>query len=309
MFIASSIDRIKTPTAIALGNFDGIHLGHQIVLRPIVDSATSSRQPHVYPSLVSFTPHPREFFTGGKLKLLTPVSEKAEILENLGIEQLVLLRFDRDLASLSPQQFVRQILTEQLQATEISVGSDFRFGYQRKGSAEDLKHIASNFGITVHLNSLHKYYDRSDRAVRVSSSLIRQALSEGDLATANMMLGRPYCLIGTVVTGQQLGRTIGFPTANLQLTPEKYLPRYGVYSVDVWLEQTQLKGVMNIGCRPTVAGEAPTIEVHLLNWSGDIYDRTLKVSLVEFLRPEQKFDSVEALKQQIARDCQAALNR
>ena len=309
MFIASSIDRIKTPTAIALGNFDGIHLGHQIVLRPIIDSARSSRQPHVYPSLVSFTPHPREFFTGGKLKLLTPVSEKAELLENLGIEQLVLLRFDRDLASLSPQQFVRQILTEQLQATEISVGSDFRFGYQRKGSAEDLKHIADNFGITVHLNSLHKYYDRSDRAVRVSSSLIRQALSEGDLATANMMLGRPYSLIGTVVTGQQLGRTIGFPTANLQLPSEKYLPRYGVYSVDVWLEQTQLKGVMNIGCRPTVAGEAPTIEVHLLNWSGDIYDRILRVNLVEFLRPEQKFDSVEALKQQIAQDCQAVLNR
>lgn len=309
MFITSSIDRIKTPTAIALGNFDGIHLGHQIVLRSIIDSATSFRQPHVYPSLVSFTPHPREFFTGGKLKLLTPVSQKAELLENLGIEQLVLLRFDRDLASLTPQQFVRQILVEQLQATEISVGSDFRFGYQRKGSAEDLKDLASNFGIRVHLNSLHKYYDRSNRAVRVSSSLIRQALSEGDLATANMMLGRPYSLIGTVVTGQQLGRTIGFPTANLQLPPEKYLPRYGVYSVDVWLEHTQLKGVMNIGCRPTVAGEAPTIEVHLLNWSGDIYDRTLKVNLIEFLRPEQKFDSVEALKQQIAQDCQAVLNR
>ena len=309
MLIASSIDRIKTPTAIALGNFDGIHLGHQIVLRPIIDSAMSSRQPHVYPSVVSFTPHPREFFTGGKLKLLTPVSQKAELLENLGIEQLVLLRFDRDLASLSPQQFVKQILVEQLQATEISVGSDFRFGYQRKGSAEDLKHIADNFGIRVHLNSLHKYYDRSNEAVRVSSSLIRQALSEGDLATANMMLGRPYSLIGTVVTGQQLGRTIGFPTANLQLPAEKYLPRHGVYSVDVLLEQTQLKGVMNIGCRPTVAGEAPTIEVHLLNWSGDIYDRTLKVNLIEFLRPEQKFDSVEALKQQIAKDCQSVLNR
>ena len=309
MLIASSIDRIKTPTAIALGNFDGIHLGHQIVLRPIIDSAMSSGQPHVYPSVVSFTPHPREFFTGGKLKLLTPVSQKAELLENLGIEQLVLLRFDRDLASLSPQQFVKQILVEQLQATEISVGSDFRFGYQRKGSAEDLKHIADNFGIRVHLNSLHKYYDRSNEAVRVSSSLIRQALSEGDLATANMMLGRPYSLIGTVVTGQQLGRTIGFPTANLQLPAEKYLPRHGVYSVDVLLEQTQLKGVMNIGCRPTVAGEAPTIEVHLLNWSGDIYDRTLKVNLIEFLRPEQKFDSVEALKQQIAKDCQSVLNR
>lgn len=309
MLIASSIDRIKTPTAIALGNFDGIHQGHQIVLRPIIAPAPSSRQPHVYPSVVSFTPHPREFFTGGKLKLLTPVSQKAELLENLGIEQLVLLPFNRDLASLSPQQFVRQILVEQLQATEVSVGLDFRFGYQRKGSAEDLKKIADNFGITVHLNSLHKYYNRHNEAVRVSSSLIRKALSDGDIATANTMLGRSYSLMGKVVAGQQLGRTIGFPTANLQLPPEKFLPRYGVYSVDVFLQQTQHKGVMNIGCRPTVAGEAPTIEVHLLNWSGDLYDRTLKVNLVEFLRPEQKFDSVEALKQQIAKDCQSVLNR
>ena len=212
-----------------------------------------------------------------------------------------------DLASLSPQQFVAQILVAQLKATAISVGSDFRFGYQRKGTAEDLKNIAQSFGITVYVNSLHKYYDRSDR-VRVSSSLIRQALSEGEITLANTMLGRPYSLVGTVVTGQQLGRTIGFPTANLKLPEEKFLPRYGVYSVDVLLEQTVIKGVMNIGCRPTVAGEAPTIEVHLLNWSGDLYGQILTVNLIKFIRPEQKFASVEALKQQITQDCQSVLN-
>ena len=308
MFIADSTDRIKTPTAIALGNFDGIHQGHQTVLHPIISLGLSDSQPHVYPSVVSFTPHPREFFTGGKLQLLTPISEKAKILEDLGIEQLVLLPFDRDLASLSPPQFVEQVLVRQLQATIVSVGSDFRFGRQRTGSGADLKEIAESFGITVHLNSLKEYCDRDNRTVRVSSSLIRQALLEGDVTTVNRMLGRPYSLIGKVVTGQQLGRTIGFPTANLQVPSEKFLPRYGVYAVDVFYEQTILKGVMNIGCRPTVAGEAPTIEVHLLNWSGDLYDRTLKVNLIKFIRSEQKFESVEALKQQIALDCQSVLD-
>jgi riboflavin kinase/FMN adenylyltransferase len=308
VLIASSVEQITTPTAIALGNFDGIHQGHRIVLQPIVDSLKTPRQPHVYPSVVSFTPHPREFFTGGKLQFLTPIAQKAELLANLGIEQLILLPFNRDLASLSPQQFVEQILVKQLQATLISVGSDFRFGHQRKGTGEDLKRIAASFGIAVHLNSLRQYQNQNNQEVRVSSSLIRQALSEGEIKVANAMLGRPYSLIGTVVKGQQLGRTIGFPTANLQLPAEKFLPRYGVYSVDVLLEQTAIKGVMNIGCRPTVAGEAPTIEVHLLNWSGDLYGQTLRVNLSEFLRPEQKFASIEALKQQITQDCQSVLN-
>ncbi len=307
MLIASSSEQIKTPTAIALGNFDGIHQGHRTVLRPIIDSFKSTQQPHIYPSVVSFTPHPREFFTGGKLQLLTPIPQKAELLSNLGIEQLVLLPFNSDLASLTPQQFVQQIIVEKLQATFISVGEDFRFGYQRKGTAADLKNIAADYGIEVQLNSLYKYGDRHHQQVRVSSSLIRQALSEGDMKTANLMLDRPYSLWGTVVTGQQLGRTIGFPTANLQLPREKFLPRFGVYAAKVMFEQTIIKGVMNIGCRPTVAGVAPTIEVHLLNWSGDLYGQTLKVNLIEFLRPEQKFDSLAALKQQISQDCQSVL--
>ena len=306
MLVTSSIDQIKTPTAIALGNFDGIHQGHQTVLQPIINFSKSKHQPRIYPSVVSFVPHPREFFTGGKLQLLTPVAEKAQVLSELGIEQLILLPFDRHLASLTPQEFVR-LLHEKLKATTLSVGSDFRFGHQRKGTAKDLKNIARDWDITVYVNSLHEYTD-SDRAVRVSSSLIRQALSEGKISLANTMLGRPYSLLGTVVAGQQLGRTIGFPTANLKLPPEKFLPNYGVYSVDVFLQQITVKGVMNIGCRPTVAGKAPTVEVHLLNWSGDLYGQTVRVNLTQFIRPEQKFDSVEALKQQITKDCQLVLN-
>ncbi len=355
MLIASSTEQFQTPTAIALGNFDGIHQGHQIVLQPIIDSGQSQKDGHLCPSVVSFTPHPREFFTGGQVQLLTPVAEKADLLASMGIEQLILLPFDRNLASLSPQQFVEQIIVQQLQARQISVGSDFRFGYQRKGTGEDLRNIAANFDITVHLNSLHKYQNADGDAVRVSSSLIRQALLNGEITTANALLGRPYSLIGEVVSGQQLGRTIGFPTANIKPPAEKFLPRFGVYAVDVFVNRsdllrpreyaactfdstcglslcfnaenpcnglvcgqalcrqaafapTKVKGVMNIGCRPTVAGKAPTIEVHLLNWSGDLYGQSLKVNLLNFLRPEQKFDSVEELKQQITKDCQAALN-
>ena len=309
MLVLSSTEPIQTPTAIALGNFDGIHQGHQLVLRSIVKSTQSSSQPHIYASVVSFTPHPREFFTGEKMQLLTPTAEKAELLESIGIEQFVLLPFDRDLASLSPQQFVEQILVQKLKAQEVSVGLDFRFGYQRRGSATDLKEIAAGFKIKVHLNSLHKYQTSDRQTVRVSSTLIRQVLAEGNLDLANKMLGRPYSLAGEVVTGKQLGRTIGFPTANLKLPAEKLLPKFGVYGVDVFLKgQATLKGVMNVGCRPTVAGESPTIEVHLLNWSGNLYGQTLKVNLLSFLRPEQKFASVTELKQQIAKDCQAVLN-
>jgi riboflavin kinase / FMN adenylyltransferase len=308
VLITSLIEQIKTPTAIALGNFDGIHRGHQIVLQTILNQSLKQQGKIIFPAVVSFTPHPREFFTGEKIKLLTPVAEKAEQLSKMGIEQLILLPFNRDLANFSPQQFVEQVIVEQLQATQISVGSDFRFGYQRKGTAIDLKNIAANFGVEVYLNSLHQCQDKKNKSVRVSSSLIRQALLDGEIAAANAMLGRPYSLIGEVVTGQQLGRTIGFPTANLQLPPDKFLPRYGVYSVDVLLNQSVIQGVMNIGCRPTVAGEDPTIEVHLLDWSGNLYGKTLTVHLIKFLRPEQKFPSVEALKQQITKDCQAALN-
>ena len=308
MLIASTVEQIKTPTAIALGNFDGIHRGHQTVLRSLIDSI-KSRQQKVCPSVVSFTPHPREFFTNEKLQLLTPVRQKAELLADLGIEQLVLLTFDRALASLSPQAFVERVLVDRLQTKVISVGTDFRFGYQRQGTGQVLQELARNYGIAVQLNSLHQYNNAEQQAVRVSSSLIRQALSAGDLKTANAMLGRPYSLWGKVVTGQQLGRTLGFPTANLELPESKFLPRFGVYEADVLLARQTIKSVMNIGCRPTVAGELPTVEVHLLNWSGDLYGRELRVNLVEFLRSEQKFDSVEALKQQITQDCQMVLNK
>ncbi|MGL5807247.1 MAG: bifunctional riboflavin kinase/FAD synthetase [Xenococcaceae cyanobacterium] len=320
MWIISSSDKILKPTAVALGNFDGIHRGHQQVLQPISSRSSNNSYSinmdaaHIYRTVVSFSPHPREFFTGKPLKLLTPIEEKVQFLEQLGIEQLVLLPFDRQLAALNPQQFVEEILVKQLQATRISIGSDFHFGYQRAGTSQDLQAIASGFGIEVCIVSLKK--NECNEEVRISSSLIRQALKLGEIERANQMLGRAYSLSGKVVTGQQLGRKIGFPTANLQVPENKFLPRFGVYYVSVAIsnldtteDRSFIPAVMNIGCRPTVEGDAPTIEIHLLDWSGDLYDRNLTVYLEQFIRPEQKFPSLDALKAQIARDCETAKNK
>lgn len=257
-------------------------------------------------TVVTFFPHPQEFFTGQSRALLTPLREKALQLQTMGIEQLVLLPFNQELANLSPRAFVEEILVRRLRAQRISVGMDFRFGHRRAGQVADLVEFATALGVDVQTIPL-----QLEEQERISSSAIRQALQVGQLERANRLLGRPYTLTGRVVKGQQLGRTIGFPTANLRLPPEKFLPRDGVYSTQVYLELdhhhiSPVRGVMNIGHRPTVQGIQRTIEVHLLDWTGNLYDQTLTVSLEQFLRPEQKFESLDALKQQIQQDCQQA---
>jgi riboflavin kinase/FMN adenylyltransferase len=257
------------------------------------------------PTVVTFDPHPLEFFTGESRQLLTPLGEKAQQLEKLGIQQLILLPFDRELAALTPQDFVEKILIHQLQAQKISVGQDFCFGHQRRGTAEDLQNLASAWGSQVIINPL-KTLPREE-SVRISSSRIRQALAAGELEKVTQMLGRFYLLQGKVILGQQLGQTIGFPTANLEISPDKLLPRSGVYAVKAYLENALvLDGVVNIGHRPTVGGKSVTVEVHLLNWSGNLYGQTLEVHLIKFLRPEQKFPSLDALKAQINQDCHQA---
>ncbi|HBK65389.1 MAG TPA: bifunctional riboflavin kinase/FAD synthetase [Cyanobacteria bacterium UBA11159] len=333
MWITSSPATALTPTTVALGNFDGIHLGHEQVIKPILRESRGSialegqkrlsqleassfqetlltpkgtESDRIYATMATFYPHPREFFSGEALKLLTPRAEKVQQLSVLGVEQLVLLPFDRELASLSPEQFVEKILVQELKATRVSVGVDFRFGNQRAGNSSELKAIASGFGIDVTIVPLFM-----DRGERVSSSLIRESLQEGDIDKANRLLGRAYSLTGVVVQGQQLGRKIGFPTANLQLPPDKFLPRHGVYCVRVTTPSlpsllSEHLGVMNIGIRPTVNGTSLTVEVHVLDWSGDLYGQTLTVKIEKFLRGETKFPSLDALKSQIQGDCTAA---
>lgn len=318
MWVTSSLATALTPTAVALGNFDGIHRGHQQVIQPILQDSSllphesepinpqervNREGKHIYPTLATFYPHPREFFSGQPWKLLTPKPEKVDQLKRLGIEQLVLLPFDRELAALSPEQFVNKILIEQLRATHVSVGEDFRFGYRRMGTAKDLQAIAATYGVQVSIVTI-----QTCQGERISSSLIRQSLEAGDILKANRLLGRPYSIMGQVVKGQQLGRTLGFPTANLEWCPDKFLPRNGVYCVRV--SSTSFPdqwGVMNIGERPTVKGTCLTVEIHLVNWSGDLYGQTITVSLEQFLRPEQTFASLDDLRKQIQADCAATI--
>ncbi len=339
VWVASSNEELLTPTAVALGKFDGVHLGHQRVIQPVLHagshlSVASSPQSnenqqltnreYIYSTVVTFDPHPHEFFTGQPRTLLTPLDEKVQQLRSLGVEQLVLLPFDKELSALTPEEFVEKILVQQLRCQRISIGQDFCFGEKRSGTAKDLQLIAAKYNIPVTIVPLQTYTGNSPtesscvntpppQDARISTSLIRQTLEHGDIENANLLLGRPYTLLGEVVQGQQLGRTIGFPTANLQLPKEKFLPRQGVYAVRVLtLSETsdvtpsESLGVMNIGNRPTVNGTYSSAEVHLFDWSGDLYGKKLVVQLVKFLRPEQKFPSLEALKTQIQLDCVVA---
>ena len=299
MWITSTPERALTPTAIALGNFDGVHLGHQNVIQPILNHALRS-------TVVTFNPHPRAYFSGEPCSLLTPLEEKISHLKTLGIQQLVLLPFNQELASLSPQAFVKEILIDRLQPRYISVGEDFRFGYKRRGNAEILRTIAQQFDVNVNIATLE-----TNQKQRISSSRIREAIIEGKIELANELLGRFYTLNGVIVAGEQRGRTIGFPTANLEFPRDKLIPRYGVYAVQVTSSTVPIvsphPAVMNIGMRPTVNGKQATIEIHLLNWTGNLYKHTLNVELKQFLRPEQKFNSLDELKDQITRDCQQAI--
>ena len=297
MQIESSLANILTPTAIALGNFDGIHRGHLEVIRPVLEDNSGACK-----TVVSFDPHPQQYFTGQQRQLLTPHRERKLILEQLGIQQLILLPFDRDLVKLSPQEFIDRIIDRQLQAKFISVGEDFRFGNQRAGSASDLVTLTAAINIPTRIAGLETNGDS-----RISSSRIRAALLAADLTLTQELLGRYYSIVGTVVNGQEIGRSIGFPTANLKYPAEKFLPRQGVYCVRVDISgASQLPGVMNIGKRPTVDGVNTTVEVHLLDWDGNLYGQQLIVYLHHFVRSEQKFPSLVALTEQIQADCDTA---
>ncbi|MBV8886957.1 MAG: bifunctional riboflavin kinase/FAD synthetase [Chroococcidiopsidaceae cyanobacterium CP_BM_RX_35] len=284
------------------------------VFRLPCTASTIPLKEQVYPTVVTFNPHPQEFFTGKPCPLLTPLKEKVQQLLSWRVQQLSLLPFNKELAALSPQDFVEKILVQQLHARMISVGEDFRFGKQRSGAACDLQAIAAKFGIPVVIVP-----NCTCEGDRISSSSIRQALAQGDLRRANVQLNHPYQLTGTVVKGQQLDRSISFPTANIQLPPNKFLPRHGTYAVRVSIVNETVDasslpnhllllavGIMNIGNHLTVHDTHPSVKIHLLDWSGNLYGKTLTVQLEKFLRPEQKISSLEALKAQIIGDCAMA---
>ena len=306
MHIALNLDQARQPTALAIGNFDGIHQGHQQVLDPILSQSNPSvgkQSGSPLKTVLTFYPHPQEVFTGQPRLCLTPPEEKQALLANLGFEQVVQLPFTPEFARLSPQQFIQQILQQGLGVTRISVGWDFRFGSGRTGEVSQLKDWAIEQGIDIHVVPKAEI-----QGERVSSSRIRSALSTGDPGLAQLLLGRPYRLQGQVIQGDQRGRQLGFPTANLALPSDKFLPRDGVYGVWVHLSPDPLArplmGVMNLGVRPTVDGSRRQLEVHVLDWQGDLYGQVIGVDLNHFVRPEQRFGSLDQLQHQISVDCE-----
>ena len=303
-----SPQQAKTPTTLALGSFDGLHAGH----RRVIASVTETDHRNAIPTVVSFWPHPREVLHGEPRLRLDLPEEKLELLEPLGIQQLVLVPFNRQLAQLSAAEFVEQVLLGCLKARQIAVGANFRFGRGREGDTNTLRALAEAAGVQVSVLPILE-----DAGGRMSSSRIREALSHGDLQAARTLLGRPYRFRGTVVRGRGLGRDLGWPTANLQVDGRKFLPGLGVYAARAWTQRDgegrnseALPAVMNLGPQPTVDPNSPSaVEVHLLDRRIELVGQELVVEPVERLRGQQRFSGLEELSAQIGKDAAAARQR
>ena len=285
-----------TPIALTIGNFDGVHLGHQAMLARLRDVARSRALP---PCAMTFEPHPREFFAPDKAPVrLTSLREKLELLAAQGIEMAYVCRFDYRLAQTSPEDFVERMLVRGLGVRHVLIGDDFRFGARRAGDFALLKQHAGRLGYTVESMS-----SVTLDGERVSSTAVRDALAGGQLARAARLLGRPYSISGRVVHGDGLGRKLGFPTANVQMKHNRP-PLAGIFAVEVvGVADKPLRGVASLGVRPTVKqGASPVLEVYLLDFAGDIYGRHVRVDFLHKFRDEEKFADLAALTRRIASD-------
>ena len=289
----------KASVVVAIGNFDGFHLGHQQLIKTL---KVRSKELSLKSTVVTFEPHPQTYFQPDvRLSRLSSVREKLELLRDYGVERVIALRFNEQLASLSAEDFVRKYLVESLSASHVVVGYDFGFGVGRSGTAEDLQALGDTYGFGV-----SRVAAVSIDGEKIGSTRVREALKSGDLELAARLLGRPYAISGRVLHGDQRGRTWGFPTANL-LVERHNPPLRGVFAVEVGgVEEGLLPGVANLGFRPTVGGDRLLLEVHLINFSGTFYGDRVRVIFRKRIRAETKFESFDALKDQIHKDTQAA---
>jgi len=330
MKILNSIDEFISgdePVALTVGSFDGVHTGHRQILQQLKDIALANQGKTL---VVTFSPHPRIFFNPDTdLGLLTTDSEKAELIANQGIDYLVFQAFDKEFAGLSPEEFIRR-LRQNLKMKDLLLGYDHRFGKDRSGDFNHIQSLEKKYDFKTHRIDAVKIGGKS-----VSSTLIRQALQNGDIETANEYLGYPYFITGKVIKGNQLGRKLGYPTANIEVgsrkpkvrsgeseagsiksenidssihqfidssTKYKLIPKQGVYLVKSNIDGQDYYGMMNIGFRPTIDGKKQIKEVHFFDLNKDLYGKDLRISFLKRLRDEQKFPSLEALKEQLQRD-------
>lgn len=291
---------------LTLGTFDGVHIGHKKILERVTQNTDPDASGGKYESLVlTFFPHPRMVLQGqSDVKLLNTISEKIELLEMMGVQNLVIHPFDESFSKLTAQEFVKTVLVDKFNIQKIIIGHDHRFGRNRTANIDDLITFGKEYGFEVEQISVQEI-----KEVSISSTKIRNALTEGNMALANEYLGYDYFLTGTILKGKQLGRTIGFPTANLQIEEDyKLIPRNGAYVVKSSINQKTVFGMMNIGYNPTVGEGNLSVEIHYFDFEADLYDQKISVSILEYLRPEQKFDSVDLLKTQLEKDKETALD-
>lgn len=279
------------------GTFDGVHLGHQKILNRLNEVATETMGQSV---VITFYPHPRSVISPDNktINLLSTLDEKIELLAKNGIKHLVIIPFTREFSELSSEEFIQKILIETIGTKTLVIGFDHRFGKNREGGFDYLKENKVRYGFEIEEISRHDLEN-----VGISSSKIRKALIEGDVPAAAYFLGRNYSISGLIVKGKQLGRTIGFPTANIQVREiAKLVPADGVYAVKVYYREEAFGGMLNIGNRPTVDGTFKTIEVNIFDFDREIYGENLKVEFIQKIRNEQKFNGLDELKTQITKD-------
>lgn len=298
MKLFHSIESFHThkKTIITLGAFDGVHIGHQKIIEKLIHNANSSDCESL---ILTFFPHPRMvLLEHSEMQLLNTIEERSELLEKTGLDNLIIHPFDKAFSRLTAEEFVKDILVDRLKIKKIIIGHDHRFGRNRTADIDDLIIFGKKYNFEVEQISAQEI-----QAVSVSSTKIRTALEEGNIHLANQYLGYSYFLTGTVEQGKQMGRTIGFPTANLKIKEDyKLIPKSGVYVVKSTLHNKTVFGIMNIGTNPTVNGKELSIEIHYLDFEANLYAQKIEVSLLHYIRAEQKFDSVTLLKEQIESD-------
>jgi riboflavin kinase / FMN adenylyltransferase len=292
--------RLHSPLFLAIGVFDGVHRGHQAVISTSADHAQAANGT---PVVVTFDPHPEKILRPESAPhLLSATQHKIALIRALGVGHLLIINFDKQFAATEPEDFVEQLVAHSKPLREICVGHEWSFGKNRRGNLELLKKLGSKFNFGVVGVPPIKANDEV-----VSSTAIRQAIERGDFARAAAMLGREYTILGTVTHGNNLGKKIGFPTANLSAHSEQFPPN-GVYAAEALIQDELHRGVVNLGVRPTVASgkSERMLEIHLFDFNRDIYGKDVEVRFVKFLRPEQKFENVDALAAQIRRDVDQA---
>jgi riboflavin kinase / FMN adenylyltransferase len=296
--IFNSIDSFQSAkkTIVTIGTFDGVHVGHQKIIERLVENAKNK---NAESAILTFFPHPRMVLQDQtEIRLLNTIDERTGLLEKRGLDNLIIHPFDKAFSRLTAEEFVKEILVDQLNIEKIVIGYDHRFGRNRTANIDDLIEFGEKYNFEVEQISAQEIQEAS-----VSSTKIRSALEEGNIALANQYLGYPYFLTGVVKKGKQLGRTIGFPTANLKIEENyKLIPKEGVYIVESNFAGKKVYGMMNIGTNPTFDERLLSIEIYYLDFNEDLYNQKIQISLLKYLRSEQKFASVALLKTQLEID-------